>query len=251
MYEKLTGEHAPYNLRFVTNGVACTTASVIAAALDIRDLTQITGEQKELIKRIHLLLVMFNAFQPGVFALSGWDLVGALPLPAESVASLMEDGDTRWIERGAYDLANVAPEAETSSAGLPRAPCLYGALPEQLADPNSFASQLKRLLAVRQAYGIHASHQTAIPDVQSPALLVMVHELPDGRGTQVTALNFGSEPLEEVVRLPGVQAGPVVDMVQETIVGDLSDEGDLAVRLGPYEGVSLRIVAPLGSLPPG
>ena len=38
MYERLTGEHAPYNLRFVTNGVSCTTASVITAALGIRDL---------------------------------------------------------------------------------------------------------------------------------------------------------------------------------------------------------------------
>jgi trehalose synthase len=46
MYEKLTGDHAPYNLRFVTNGVACTTASVIAAALNIKDIDAITDEQK-------------------------------------------------------------------------------------------------------------------------------------------------------------------------------------------------------------
>ena len=32
MYERLTGEHAPYNLKFVTNGVSCTTVSVITAA---------------------------------------------------------------------------------------------------------------------------------------------------------------------------------------------------------------------------
>ena len=42
MYERLTGENAPYNLRFVTNGVACTTVSVIAAALGIRDLDALT-----------------------------------------------------------------------------------------------------------------------------------------------------------------------------------------------------------------
>jgi len=39
----------------------------------------------EQIQRLHILLVMFNAMQPGVFALSGWDLVGALPLEAEQV----------------------------------------------------------------------------------------------------------------------------------------------------------------------
>jgi trehalose synthase len=245
MYEKLTGDHAPYNLRFVTNGVACTTASVIAAALNIRDLEQITDEEKALIKRVHLLLVMYNAFQPGVFALSGWDLIGALPLPHASVRDLMVDGDTRWIERGAYDLANVAPEATHSRAGLPRAPSLYGSIGEQLQDPESFASQLKRLLAVRHTYGLHASLQTAIPDVVNPALLIMVHELPDGRGTQVTALNFGPEAIEETITLAGVQPGPVVDMINETIEGDLSESGELTVRLDAYEGLSLRIVSAL------
>ena len=30
MYERISGPRAPYNLRFVTNGVACTTVSLIA-----------------------------------------------------------------------------------------------------------------------------------------------------------------------------------------------------------------------------
>lgn len=73
LYERLTGEHAPYNLKFVTNGVACTTASVIAAALNIRDLDAIGPAEVQQIQRLHILLVMFNAMQPGVFALSGWE----------------------------------------------------------------------------------------------------------------------------------------------------------------------------------
>jgi hypothetical protein len=117
-----------------------------------------------------------------------------------------------------------------------------------LQDPDSFASQLKRLLAVRHTYGIAASHQTAIPDVTSPALLIMVHELPDGRGTQVTALNFGPDPIEETVTLSGVQSGPVVDMVHETIEGDLSETGEFTVRLDGFEGLSLRIVSALPSM---
>lgn len=248
MYERLTGENAPYNLRFVTNGVACTTVSVIAAALGIRDLEQLTDEDKRQIQRVHLLLVMFNAFQPGVFALSGWDLVGALPLPSAAVEALMVDGDTRWIERGAYDLVNVNPDTPASQAGLPRAPTLYGPINEQLQRPDSFASQLQRLLAVRQAYGIYASQQTMIPDVSSPGLLVMVHELPNSRGTQVTALNFGPTPIEETIVLPNVQSGPVVDMINETVEGDLSETGELAIRLEGYEGLSLRIVSTLPTM---
>jgi trehalose synthase len=248
MYGKLTGEAAPYNLRFVTNGVACTTVSVITAALGIRDLSAITEEQRKQIQKLHLLLVMYNAFQPGVFALSGWDLVGALPLPVNAVEHLMGDGDTRWIERGAYDLTGANPDATHSEAGLPRAQTLYGPLPEQLQDQDSFASQLKRLLAVRQAHGIFAAQQVLVPDTEHPGLLLMVHELPDNRGTQITALNFSAEPVEEVVTIPNTVPGPVVDMVAETIVGDLSAAGELTIKLGAYEGQSLRIVGALPSI---
>lgn len=248
IYERLAGTHAPYNLRFVTNGIACTTASVITAALDISDLSSINDEQLRLIRKIHLLLAMYNAFQPGVFALSGWDLVGALPLEPEQVAHLMGDGDTRWIERGGYDLTGDNPSMDRSSEGLPRARSLYGSICQQLDDPESFASQLKRLLAVREAYQIGASRQIAIPDVVNPGLLVMVHELPDGRGTQVTALNFSGTAIDETMQLHEVLPGPIVDMVAETVIGDLKEDGLLPIVLGPYDGVSLRIVGALPTL---
>ena len=248
MYSRLTGDAAPYNLRFVANGVACTTISVITAALGIRDLDNLTDEQKALIQRVHLLLVMYNAYQPGVFALSGWDLVGALPLHPDQVSDLVAEGDTRWIERGAYDLIDVNPEAQHSNAGLPKARMLYGPLNAQLRDPHSFANQLKHLLAVRQSYGLYAARQIAIPDVQNPALLVMVHELPDNRGMQVTALNFGPEPLEETIVLDHTETGPVVDMLTGTIYGDLPASGELFIRLAGYEGQSLRIVGAVPSI---
>ncbi|MEI2418458.1 maltose alpha-D-glucosyltransferase [Orrella sp. JC864] len=248
LYERLSGEHAPYNLRFVTNGIACTTASVAAAALGIRDLDQIGPEEIRQIRRLHLLLAMYNALQPGVFALSGWDLVGALPLPSESVAERMMDGDTRWIERGAYDLVDVDPQATESAQGLPRARCLYGSLLAQQNDPESFACQLRRILAVRQSYGIAASRQLPIPDVSAPGLLVMIHELPAGRGTQITALNFGAEPVEEEMLLNDVAPGPVVDMINERIEGDLQEDGKLVISLEPYEGLCLRVASAVPSL---
>ncbi|WP_028241539.1 maltose alpha-D-glucosyltransferase [Stutzerimonas azotifigens] len=243
MYERLTGEHAPYNLKFVTNGVACTTASVITAALGIRDLDAIGPAEIEQIQRLHVLLVMFNAMQPGVFALSGWDLVGALPLAPEQVEHLMRDGDTRWIHRGAYDLADLDPEAETSAEGLPKARALYGSLASQLQNPGSFACQLKRILSVRRAYDIAASRQVAIPDVQAPGLLVMVHELPADKGVQITALNFSAEPISETICLPGVAPGPVVDIINERVEGDLSEDCQMTLNLDPYEGLALRVVS--------
>jgi trehalose synthase len=245
MYARLTGENAPYNLSFVTNGVACTTASIITAALGIRDLDSITAEQTALIQKIHILLAMYNAFQPGVFALSGWDLVGALPVAPESVAQFTTEGDTRWIARGAYDLMDSSPDVSISDEGLPKARMLYGSLSEQLERPGSFARQLKHLLAIRHAYGIAASRQVAIPDVVAPGLLVMIHELPDARGTQITALNFSATPIDEILVLANVPGGPIVDMIKETVDGDLPDSGELKISLGPYDGVSLRIVSTL------
>jgi trehalose synthase len=243
MYERLAGEHAPYNLKFVTNGVSCTTASIITAALGIRDLEAITEQDIKQIQHIHLLLVMYNAMQPGVFALSGWDLVGALTLPAEQVAHLMEDGDTRWIHRGAYDLVGLDPTAEFSAGNMPRPKTLYGNLVDQLQRPDSFASQLKKILAVRRAYDIAASKQILIPDVQHPGLLLMVHELPAGKGTQITALNFSNEPIVETLHLPGIAAGPVVDIINERVEGDLTEAGEFTITLDPYEGLALRVVS--------
>lgn len=90
----------------------------------------------------------------------------------------------------------------------------------------------------------------ALPKVQHPALLVMVHDLPGGRGTQLTVLNFGPTPIDETFTLANVAPGPVVDMVKETLEGDLSENGELTIHLAGYEGLSLRIVSALPSMPP-
>jgi trehalose synthase len=240
MYELLAGAHAPYNRRFVTNGVACTTASAIAAALRIPDITHLTHDQKERIKQAHLLLVMYNALQPGVFALSGWDLVGALTLPPETIAPLLADGDTRWIHRGAYDLVDLNPAAAASSAGIPRAPMVYGPLTEQLADPGSFASRLRDILAMRRHYALYAARQTQIPAAQSPGLLALVHELPSG-ATQITALNFSAQPVDETITIDGIGAARVVDMLTGQDAGEVTAGGRLRIALAGHAGASLLV----------
>ena len=70
-------------------------------------------------------------------------------------------------------------------------------------------------------------------------------ELPAGKGTQVTALNFSASTVDEMILLPGVASGPVVDMLAESVVGDLDEFGTLRISLDGYCGVSLRIVSAL------
>ena len=97
--ELLTGKNASYNLSS-GNDPCSTIAGLIAASLGYENIYKLTDEEKQKIKCSHLLLAFFNCMQPGVFAVSGWDLVGALPVPKEWVSEQMFDGDSRWINRG-------------------------------------------------------------------------------------------------------------------------------------------------------
>ena len=241
--DKLTGSSAPYNLVFTTNGIACTTATVITASLGINDLDMI--EDIDRIRRAHLLLVMFNALQPGVFALSGWDLCGMLTLPPDEVGELLRGGDTRWIHRAAHDLMGVSPHATQSLAGMPRGRNLYGPIPDQLADESSFLRQLQAILRVRSYYGIATSRQVDIPEVSHRGMLVMVHELADPHQHQLTVLNFANEHVAGTVRsetLP--RGGRVSDMFSGRTFATVDDLNSFALELPPHHGMSLLVDAP-------
>jgi len=223
--------------------VACTTATLIAAALGIRDISTLKAADVEKIKRLHLLLAFYNAMQPGVFALSGWDLVGALTLPAAAVREQLADGDTRWINRGAYDLLGSNPGAMRSAAGLPRAVALYGSLPQQLKKSDSFASQLARLLKVRADLHLYAARLADVPGVQAKGLLVLVHELPENSGLEITAINFGDRAVDEAVPIrgaaPGAKAIDVLD--PQAPMSDIDADGSLRLHLNAFEGKAWRI----------
>ena len=241
LIERLTGDAGPYNAIFTTNGIASTTATVITAALGITDLSNLNQQLIEKVKQGHLLLAMFNAFQPGVFAFSGWDLGGLLTLEPSQVSWMLATGDTRWINRGAYDLMDYQPDAAEAESKVPRAVSLYGSLPEQLDDANSFVSRLRDILAVRARYGIATSTQVDVPPVSDKAMLVMVHRLDSGV-TQVTVLNFSSHPVRGTVTsehlLPDSK---VIDMFTNHVLTEVDKACSFGVRLRPYQGMALLI----------
>ena len=240
----LTGPGISYNLPFTTNGIACTTASAISAILGIPDPDAMSDEDLERVKRIHLLLAMYNAFQPGVFALSGWDLMGMLTTDPAAVADLIADGDTRWINRGAHDLMGTNPNAQRSEGGLPRARSLYGTLPDQLIDRSSFARRLRRIIRIRQRYRIPMATQIDVPGVSHRSLLVMVHRL-ENANLQVTVLNFGAEPVVGTIRsehlLPSAK---VLDLFRAQQIAVVDDLCSFSLELDPYQGVPLLLPLP-------
>jgi len=243
LLDHLTGDAAPYNATFTQNGIASTTATIIAASLGLQSITALTPEQGEQIKQAHLVLAMFNALQPGVFALSGWDLCGMLTLERRQVGRLLADGDTRWIHRAAYDLMDYRPHAHESLSKMPRGLSLYGSLPTQLQDSSSFARRLAEILAIRKRYGIAASIQLDVPQVSNKAMLVMVHQLSDAE--QVTVLNFSAQPVSGSVQSEYLVPGSVlVDMFTDREIGEVDDLHTFPISLGPHEGKSLLVLCP-------
>lgn len=242
MYTGLMGASAPYNLKF-GEGIACTTATLIAAKLGIRDLARITPSDVKRIEHLHLLLAFFNAMQPGVFALSGWDLVGDLTLPPAAVRDRLADGDTRWINRGAYDLVGSNPTATRSAAGLPRATALYGPLPRQLEHPVSFASQLARMLQVRAQLRLYAGEVVDAPVVRAKGLFVLVSSLPDSHDLEVTAINFGRSPVDESVAIKGAAPAMRVSNLFDPAAPGLTVDaaGRLRLSLKGYAWQALRL----------
>ncbi|MET3469283.1 maltose alpha-D-glucosyltransferase [Microbacterium sp. NPDC006705] len=247
--EHLTGT-ADYNRVFTQNGIACTTTSLIAASRGIARLDDITDADVPGIRDAHLLLCAYNAWQPGVFALSGWDLVGMLTVPADEVADLLGAGDTRWIERGAHDLLDADPTAMRSASGMPRGRALYGALPAQLDDPDSFASRLSGILDLRREHGIATASQVDIPEVAHAGMLVLVHRLDEGdphadAAMQVTVLNFSPEPTEGTVRSEQlVPRSEVYDAASGETIGRVDDLQSFSVSLPGYGAKFLVLRAP-------
>jgi len=244
MHYIATGNNAPYN-QLSGNGLCTTYTGLCSAAFGIKDPYSMTDEQTELVKKGHLLMALYNAMQPGVFAISGWDLTGALPLPAGEIKELVSDGDYRWINRGAYDIMGINPREKVSSGNIPRAKELYGCLPEQLKDPDSFASRMKDMLGIREKYGIALAKRIEIPEVQNKGVVIMVHKLPRSNKVEITALNFGRDKAEENLKLDILSGMTGCDVLNKGPKIKIPGSGELPIELGALEGKVLVFSNPL------
>lgn len=254
MRQRAAGAHAPWNklYRPTEDGIATTLVGFLAAGLGINPYIA-DGDDLELIRKLHLLVARANAMQPGVFALSGWDLVGAVPLHVDEVDSRLLDGeDYRWLNRGGVDLIGVNTQATCSAGGLTRARSLYGPLPAQLADESSFAWRLKQMLAARARYGIaHGELKAAPPepDRRNSGLCILAMELPAEPHWAVTVLNFGRDTVTQALNLPkllGVSDAStrnraVIDAETGVHMGTVDVRGMFPLRLAALDGRTLII----------
>jgi trehalose synthase len=233
---------------FSNLGFCGTLASYAAGCCGISDPHHLTPAEKDEVQKLHFLAAFFNAMQPGVFALSGWDLVGALPLAADEVHPWIEDNDYRWMNRGAFDLMGANEGARASEAGLPKASAIYGSLPTQLRDPNSFVARLQKMLRAREESGIALSTLVSVGEPISKGMLVMLLQRPDDLGWIITALNFATEPALENLHfseISGATARLLYSTEPARIKGvRLGEHGRVSLRLGPRQGQVFTVEPP-------
>ncbi|MFP4498534.1 MAG: maltose alpha-D-glucosyltransferase [Vulcanimicrobiota bacterium] len=235
MKELATAPEAPYN-KLSGNGLCTTFAGYCSAALGIENPYNMAQKDREQVIKAHMLLATFNAMQPGVFALSGWDMVGALPLPQSEITEMVADGDFRWVNRGAYDLMGNSPEVDKSTAGMPRAMSLYGSIPEQLKDKNSFLSRLQKILAIRKNYKIHLSEQMPLPQTNNKAVVMMVHKLPHTHDYEITALNFAQKRMKETTQIGYLKDRNIIDLNSGKQIGVTDSHGKFSIEFNELEG---------------
>ncbi len=147
------GHHAKKRsyLHLAGNGLCTSSASLVASRLALSSFDKLTPQEQDKIKQGMLLMAAFNAFIPGVVNVSGWDLVGSLPLDESDIKDRLSDGDCRWFNRGAYSLLKL----KDAKANLVKAPHLFSDLETQLNDKHSFVSALKKLLHIRKEYALN------------------------------------------------------------------------------------------------
>ena len=220
----------------IETGPCTTILGLCAASLGIKDIYKMSTEEKQLVKKAHLLLAFFNAMQPGVFAISGWDIVGALPLKKDIVEPYAKDGDKRWANRGSYDLLGNCKKVKES---LPESVALYGTIPSQMKDPNSFLSSLKKILKARKDYLIESATLLSVPKVKNPSLIVLIHRLSKSDLLQISAINFSNVAIEETIKIDGIKNSTAVNIITRELEEKEISSGSIILKLGALEGKSI------------
>jgi len=101
--------------------VACTTATLIAATLGLSDISTLKAADVEKIKAAAPAARFPTCNAAGCVRPFGLGPGRSAHPAGGGGARTACDGDTRWINRGAYDLLGSNPGAMRSAAGLPRA----------------------------------------------------------------------------------------------------------------------------------
>lgn len=185
------GSSTHFNTLYTTNAGLAATALGLSHAGGASEIKAIIDG--------HMVLLFFKAMQPGLFMVSGQDLVGAMPLPAQEVS------ETRFISRGAYSLTDTSGMFASTGSAIRKAQSLYPPADQQVYDKNSFVSQLGKLLRQRTKHSVSRGTIMARPETKNEGVIAILSKLESGKGL-LTVVNFGQKSATETIDLGRHQA---------------------------------------------
>jgi trehalose synthase len=241
----------PY-IRGGSSNMCTTYTGLLASRFGIEDLSKISEKNKEKIKNGLILATVYCAMQPGIIMISGWDLVGALPLSLKdkSIEKYLKQGDYRWLNRGSYDLAGFDPGIDKSAEGITKAVPLFGPITKQLKKPDSYVSILKRILDAREKHQVHLSEMLGIAETDIPTVIAFINKLPGDNGYEVTVINFGDTAEDITIDLKKEKGIDIPKIINKNVINILNNDqidsqisaaGVLHVTLNPISGKALLI----------
>lgn len=224
-----------YDLQlFDGSGIATTFASICLGRLGISRQSTLSKDQLENVKKLMLLISVYNAYLPGIFQISAWDLMGALQLEKDDpdIQNFTKGFDYRWLDRGAYDLTGNST-LNKSVKGVPKCKALFGDLRSQLNVSDSFVSQLQRLLKLRIDLDIPSSiFLGTLPSTNSTIVFVNRNSYAD---FIMVILNFGEN--EQVLNIPiEVELMPtkeIIDVQTEEVI--IMNNNEIVIPMSAYD----------------
>lgn len=222
-----------------------TSAGLALLALGVRDQEQITPELKIEAANGLLLINFFKAMQPGIYMISGQDLVGALPLGWKAMVDNLEDWDTALTTRGAYGLLRTSGSLMVTRQGVARTDTLFGAVDEQIYTPKSFVSELGSILKARSRIGLPRATFLGRLRTSGAGSVALLHRLPDEGGHMVVIANFSRGKVNESLDISSFkeEMGSLgkVENIMDNNNRPTLDGRHLNVSLGPWKGMAILI----------
>ncbi len=223
----LLKEGYPY-VAFSDKEIFSTTLGLLASCLNFCDPSQLSCTQRDLLKKLHLLFCFFSALQPGVFSISMWDLVGALPLCKK------KDSLSSEIGKGAISL--LPKEGDIFYSSTMNVATLYAPLSLQQKDKNSFLQKLKAILKVRKGYHFERASFLGPVKTENPLLFAYLLKLPSTDYLSLIIINFSEKEEKELLALPQLQNVSVIDLFSRKAEKKEPKETSFCLKIPPYEG---------------
>jgi hypothetical protein len=184
-----------------------TAAGLVAEAMGLKDVSEISLAQIREIIRGHKLWFFFMAMQPGALMLSDQDLVGSMPLRRMNPDAAP---DKWWDKRmtaepGSYSLLDGVGTVMVNAAGLPVAESLYGSLDKQAVDAESFLNNIGKMLRLRESLRLARTELAGTLKAKGKGVLGLVLRSED-EGFVICLSNFSRSASKEKLN-PGEVAG--------------------------------------------